>query len=826
MIHTKRTVTVGKQESVIDAPIILYRGDREVEVEFTLVGNKYTFSSGGNVIESANATHGQLVLNTPSGENMFSEVTECDNGKVVFVITKEMIDELIEVGFYSFQIRLYDSEELVSRVTIPPVQQGFDIRNPIAAEDETNVVDQALADYSRIYKDQLDEEVPTFDWNGDYNKTEWEHHDLISANKLNKIEDALYTINEGLDEGNNKFLQKVNNMEKEFQNKVDELKADDKQLGDEIDDINRTINNRIDKLEVDVNVGDVAWKNEIEERVIGGFEQLTYLLGDRKIGEVDDTLRFERVLKKIKNTGGEISIPAGEYIISETLSLPAYTSFKSNGDVIIKNKGDFNILVNVGYGCNLSGLTLKVDNQFTGVVCSLNSQYIYSSMVNVHNHTYANARIRLHDLLIVCDNSGPYATGVEINSNGSTSPFVSEGGLYCLSFDDICITGYFKKGINIKCETSVSNSWVHNLFFNNINFKQCQTDISINDGGYCSFFNNIISQPVRNYSKKFIEFKNTSEIIFSNAQYWDTHMVEDTRIIDIINSSNIKFLNCSFTKENINITDVDTEILHSIELKSFYYADLYNHNLNFIRCCKIGRATPYYDKLFFIKIPIGGKAGVNFDITGGVGNGLNEKIYANYSLTFIENKNKIELSNSDINVIDNTAKFDKVFYVYTEKFDEKFVYGYIYSKTNSQACVYNSIFIRNRNHQMVDQSFLISNQYGYIVPLELERVDVLPSGAVEINFPEKNLTNLFIKKESRVVNLNQGQTNLNDFISTTDYDIKMFDVNLKNAVLWNTTDTIINIEKSNQGYRANLKVFSNKAIENVTIEVTALVSKK
>jgi len=34
MIHTIRTVAVGDQESKIDSPIILYRGDREVEVEF------------------------------------------------------------------------------------------------------------------------------------------------------------------------------------------------------------------------------------------------------------------------------------------------------------------------------------------------------------------------------------------------------------------------------------------------------------------------------------------------------------------------------------------------------------------------------------------------------------------------------------------------------------------------------------------------------------------------------------------------------------------------------------------------------------------------
>ena len=265
MIHTNRIVTVGEQESVIDRPIVLYRGDREVEIEFTLVGNEFMFSTEGNVIKSTNASHGQLVLNTPSGENMFSELAECHEGKVVFVVTKEMIDEFIEIGFYSFQIRLYDSAEMKSRVTIPPVLNGFDIRNPIAAEDEVNVVDQGLVDYARIVKDQSNEELPTFDWKGDYNKTEWEHHDLITENKLNKIEDALYTVSQGLNESNNKFIQKANNMEKEFQNKVNELKADDKQLGDEIDDVNRTINNRIDKLEVDINVGDVAWKEETEE---------------------------------------------------------------------------------------------------------------------------------------------------------------------------------------------------------------------------------------------------------------------------------------------------------------------------------------------------------------------------------------------------------------------------------------------------------------------------------------------------------------------------------------------------------------------------------
>lgn len=327
MIHTKRTVTVGKQESIIDAPIILYRGDREVEVEFTLVGNKYTFSSGGNVIESANATHGQLVLNTPSGENMFSEVTECDNGKVVFVITKEMIDELIEVGFYSFQIRLYDSEELVSRVTIPPVQQGFDIRNPIAAEDATNVVDQALVDYSRIYKDQLDEEVPTFDWTGAYNKTEWVHHDVITENKMNKIEDALYSINANVKESDVVMLNTLDRVKKDADAYVKEHIAE---VEADVEEFERNLNTGVDKFKIDTNAAMTAHKNEVSEVVDGFNTQLEYVMnaiisplhfGAKGDGVADDTIAIQNAISYAEETGCILHGLNKAYLISDIMGV-------------------------------------------------------------------------------------------------------------------------------------------------------------------------------------------------------------------------------------------------------------------------------------------------------------------------------------------------------------------------------------------------------------------------------------------------------------------------------------------------------------------------
>ena len=248
MIHTIRTVAVGDQESKIDSPIILYRGDREVEVEFTINGSKFTFTNGGNVIKSTNATHGQLVINTPTGENMFSEVTECHDGKVVFVITKEMIDELIEVGFYSFQIRLFD-ESQVSRVTIPPVLKGIDIRNPIAAEDETNVVDIGLVDYAVVVKDEF-EDLSTFLPDGNYNKTEWESKDVISGAKLNKIEDALYNINSNMEATDLALLNKVENINNDIRSDFKTLNND---IHTALDDATRELNKTINTFKIDTN---------------------------------------------------------------------------------------------------------------------------------------------------------------------------------------------------------------------------------------------------------------------------------------------------------------------------------------------------------------------------------------------------------------------------------------------------------------------------------------------------------------------------------------------------------------------------------------------
>lgn len=200
MIFTESTIKISNNVSKMDSTIVLYRGDKNVEIRFTILQSpfKYSNTAATNVIESTNASYGQLVIKTPNDKPpIFSEVSATKEGTVLFTITKEMIDEIEEVGVYTFQIRLMD-ENKQSRATIPPVENGIEIKEPIAIEDDntTNVVGLAKANYAVATLSDTD--TPTFDDNGKYNKTNWNDGDIITNVSLNKIEDGIYTTNENV----------------------------------------------------------------------------------------------------------------------------------------------------------------------------------------------------------------------------------------------------------------------------------------------------------------------------------------------------------------------------------------------------------------------------------------------------------------------------------------------------------------------------------------------------------------------------------------------------------------------------------------------------
>lgn len=198
MIFTEKKITINNNQCKIDSPVVLYRGDYNIEVRFTIVSSHYKYSNkqGTNVIESTEASYGQLVIQTPNTTPIFSKVTATKKGAITFTITAEMIDEVTEIGSYTFQIRLLD-ENKESRVTIPEVIDGIEIREPIATEDvsdiTTNVVNYATVNDAVVTTATT---LDVFDQDGNYIETTWGDGDRITDAKLNKIEDGITGVNQ------------------------------------------------------------------------------------------------------------------------------------------------------------------------------------------------------------------------------------------------------------------------------------------------------------------------------------------------------------------------------------------------------------------------------------------------------------------------------------------------------------------------------------------------------------------------------------------------------------------------------------------------------
>lgn len=377
MIFTNRTITVRKGESRIDEPIVVYRGDYELEVRFTILNSKFNFKSGTNMIETEKASYGQLAILTPYGGNIFSDIVKCNDGSVTFVLTADMLNQIEEVGLYSFQIRLMDYNK-ESRVSIPPIEFGIEVREPIASEDHDNSVNNAIVGYS-IAKvvDPKEENVgDTFDESGNYNKTKWETGDRISEGKLNKIEDAIDKVNENEVNNTATLSKRIDN---NF-NVLDATKAERLELD--------TLSNRVDNL-IGLPDGSTSGDAELTDARIAYNGVVYNNVGNAIRGQVGDMYSIlENSLPKLDNlytssvlNRNQFVQPSGNIIQSDTYSYFEVTIVKgvtymmypririlveknSKGDVVYGN--DISVHTNkpVSYTATVTGtLLISVFNE-------------------------------------------------------------------------------------------------------------------------------------------------------------------------------------------------------------------------------------------------------------------------------------------------------------------------------------------------------------------------------------------------------------------------------------------------------------------------------
>lgn len=186
MIYIERKININNNAATIEEPIILYKGDKNVEVNFIIENNPYKHRAG---IET---TYGQLVIKRPSSAPIFSDVAKVSNGKVLFIVSGDMIDELEELGSYDFQIRLINAD-MTSRATLPPVTGGIVIKEPICEEATVNTANVNNTENAGVISG---EPVDLFDEEGHYIKTVWKSGDIITDVRLNRVEDAIYAMTE------------------------------------------------------------------------------------------------------------------------------------------------------------------------------------------------------------------------------------------------------------------------------------------------------------------------------------------------------------------------------------------------------------------------------------------------------------------------------------------------------------------------------------------------------------------------------------------------------------------------------------------------------
>ena len=75
MIYATVNMTVGDYSSTCDQNIVLYRGDKNVEIRFVIKGNRFT------VLDS---TYAQMIIRRPSSVSIFSEPAAIQNDKRKF----------------------------------------------------------------------------------------------------------------------------------------------------------------------------------------------------------------------------------------------------------------------------------------------------------------------------------------------------------------------------------------------------------------------------------------------------------------------------------------------------------------------------------------------------------------------------------------------------------------------------------------------------------------------------------------------------------------------------------------------------------------------
>ena len=192
MISKDCIITVNGNNATIDSDIYLYKYDKNIQLAFAIINSKYMYDNddSNNLIKSMQAAYAQVKFKKNDSTDIAIEfpIQATKKGAVLLTINEELTDEDTELGDYTIQIRLLDSNKN-SVITLPPVESCIHIQQPLFEKLGTTnvvdnaVVDQALTTYAAPLKAVEDD--------GTFAKKTWVSKEKITTAELNRMEDGI-----------------------------------------------------------------------------------------------------------------------------------------------------------------------------------------------------------------------------------------------------------------------------------------------------------------------------------------------------------------------------------------------------------------------------------------------------------------------------------------------------------------------------------------------------------------------------------------------------------------------------------------------------------
>lgn len=189
MIYKQCIMTINKNNATLDEDIYLFRLDKNIELHFTIVNNKYKFDKSdlNNIIAQTNAAYFQIRLYRSDEIKYTFAIQPTQDGVAVLTITDDLINDPIELGEYDFQISLLDADK-TSMISMPIVTKQLHVCEPLV--DNQAIMGRAVLGLSSLASGEIKN---AFDSEGNYIREIHNDGDILSAQLVNKFEEALDT---------------------------------------------------------------------------------------------------------------------------------------------------------------------------------------------------------------------------------------------------------------------------------------------------------------------------------------------------------------------------------------------------------------------------------------------------------------------------------------------------------------------------------------------------------------------------------------------------------------------------------------------------------